>query len=202
MCHETQVLRVLANFGVDFDKPNSNGATPCYIAAQEGHIEALQVLCEFKANACTPKLDGFSPVSIMTISPFRKPAADLITSWSIQVYVAAQENHHGALRVLAEMGGLASARLVLFFRIDRLACCPFFRTSEVLTNLPSLSCMHVCACVFVCIVADLDARNADGATPAYIAACHGHVESLQVLHELGANLNLANNNFATPAYIG
>ena len=49
--------------------------------------------------------------------------------------------------------------------------------------------------------ADLDISNNDGATPAYVAACNGHGNTLMLLHELGADLDQQNKNGATPAYI-
>ena len=40
-----------------------------------------------------------------------------------------------------------------------------------------------------------------GFTPVHIAAQHGHVEVVRVLHELGANVETPNENGSTPVYV-
>ena len=37
--------------------------------------------------------------------------------------------------------------------------------------------------------------------PAYIAACNGHVDTLRLLYELGADLDTPANDGATPAHV-
>ena len=61
---------MLADLGANLDQPNDNGATPAYIAAQEGHHAVLHVLGQKGADLEAPKDDGFTPA-----------------------YVAAQEDH-------------------------------------------------------------------------------------------------------------
>ena len=42
----------------------NNGATPAFIAAQNGHIDVLRVLKELGANLDTPMNDGATPAFI------------------------------------------------------------------------------------------------------------------------------------------
>ena len=39
-----ELLRLLAEVGANVNTPNNNGATPAFIAAQNGHTEVLEVL--------------------------------------------------------------------------------------------------------------------------------------------------------------
>ena len=57
-----------------------DGATPAFIAAQQGHVAAIRVLHEFGADLNKSKADGATPVLI-----------------------AAQRGHVDALRVLADL---------------------------------------------------------------------------------------------------
>ena len=49
-------------------------------------------------------------------------------------------------------------------------------------------------------VAHFDARMDGGATAAYVAACNGHADCLEILARLGADLDKSNDNGATPVY--
>ena len=41
-----EVVRVLLEQGADIDKARDDGATPLYIASEEGHVEVVSVLLE------------------------------------------------------------------------------------------------------------------------------------------------------------
>jgi ankyrin repeat protein len=47
--------------GADINTPNNIGATPFYIAAEKGHVEALRVLKDLGANINTPTHDSATP---------------------------------------------------------------------------------------------------------------------------------------------
>jgi ankyrin repeat protein len=92
-------IRALAEMGADLDKPNVGvrtpvymradvykpmeigGCTPCSVAAQEGHADAIRVLAELGADLDKPNYGGHTPVSI-----------------------AAFNNHVTVVRALAELG--------------------------------------------------------------------------------------------------
>ena len=44
------MIRVLAELGADVNTPIDDGATPVFIAAQNGHVDAIRVLKELGAN--------------------------------------------------------------------------------------------------------------------------------------------------------
>ena len=67
--------------GADVNTPNNNGCTPVYVAAQNGHTDAIRLLAENGADVNTPNNNGCTPV-----------------------YVAAQNGHVNVIRVLANLG--------------------------------------------------------------------------------------------------
>ena len=67
--------------GADVDTPMKDGETPVFIAAQNGHTDAIQVLKGFGADVNTPMEDGRTPV-----------------------HAAAHNGHADAIQVLKELG--------------------------------------------------------------------------------------------------
>ena len=63
------------------NEQNEHGATIVFIAAQQGHANAIEVLKELGANVNTPANDGITPV-----------------------WIAAQKGHVDAIRILAKKG--------------------------------------------------------------------------------------------------
>jgi len=74
------VVRLLAERGANVKTPTNNGATPVFIAAQNGHAKVVRLLAELGANVKTP-MNGCTPV-----------------------FIAAQNGHAKVVRLLAELG--------------------------------------------------------------------------------------------------
>jgi hypothetical protein len=71
-------VRALGEHGADVNTPDNDGATPVFIAAQEGQKEVVRTLAMLKANVETPRNDDATPV-----------------------FAAAQNGHADVVRVLA-----------------------------------------------------------------------------------------------------
>jgi ankyrin repeat protein len=61
--------------------PNNNGKTPVYIAALNGHVEAIRALAEKGAHVDTPDNNGKTPV-----------------------FIAAEKGHQDVVNLLREYG--------------------------------------------------------------------------------------------------
>ena len=58
------MLRLLAELGADVTTPANDGATPAYIAAQEGHANVVRLLASLKPEVVTETIDGWTPLAI------------------------------------------------------------------------------------------------------------------------------------------
>jgi ankyrin repeat protein len=74
-------VRVLADKGANLDLAAEDGATPVFVAAQDGHHEVVRLLADNGANLDLANKNGTTPVLI-----------------------AAKNGHHEVVRVLAENG--------------------------------------------------------------------------------------------------
>ena len=53
-----KVLQLLRDAKANLESPDENGATPAFIAAQNGHVNVLQLLRDAKVNLETTMNDG------------------------------------------------------------------------------------------------------------------------------------------------
>lgn len=63
-----QSVRLLANWGCDLSKRESQAVTPAFFAAQEGHTEILSLLLSLGANGGVARADGATPLIIASQS--------------------------------------------------------------------------------------------------------------------------------------
>ena len=88
--------------------------TPAYIAAQEGHVDVVQLLRHVKANLETPTNEGATPAYIAAqnghvkvLQLLRDAKVNLETptnEWVTPAYIAAQEGHVDVLQLLRNAG--------------------------------------------------------------------------------------------------
>ncbi len=57
-------MELLDRLGADVDQAGMNGATPTYIAAQDGHSQCIKVLRRLGADVNKAKNDGATPSQI------------------------------------------------------------------------------------------------------------------------------------------
>jgi len=55
---------ILVCLGYDINNIRSDGSTPLYISAQEGHFEVVKVLLKYNAKAHAPFSAGYTPLYI------------------------------------------------------------------------------------------------------------------------------------------
>ena len=58
------MLRALIEAGADVNKAMDNGATPLYMAAQNGHEAVVRALIEFGADVNKARDNGRTPLSV------------------------------------------------------------------------------------------------------------------------------------------
>ena len=75
------LVRVLLEWGADVNKAMDKGATPLFIAAQNGHETVIRSLIEFGAEVNKAKDDGATPL-----------------------FMATQKGHRAVVRALIEFG--------------------------------------------------------------------------------------------------
>jgi ankyrin repeat protein len=108
-----EVIRLLAGLGADLCHTNNRGATPVFVAAQNGHVEVIRVLAELGADVNSPNNVGATPVfmaammgHVEAIRVLAELGADVNspdTEGVTPVLVAAQEGHFDVLSLLVEL---------------------------------------------------------------------------------------------------
>mmetsp|Transcript_12923 Transcript_12923/g.25245 ORF Transcript_12923/g.25245 Transcript_12923/m.25245 type:complete len:327 (-) Transcript_12923:455-1435(-) len=91
--------------------PSKSGVTPCFIAAQQGHLSCLKILIAARANVDQPTNGGVTPVCIAAAEGYDECLQALIDAGAnvntvtaggvTPVYIAAQKGKASCLRVLA-----------------------------------------------------------------------------------------------------
>jgi len=174
---------------------NSEGITPAFIAADQGHADCLKILAEAKAdlstpwNSCTPAFMAAQEGHADCLKILAEAKANLSTPRSDGVtpaFMAATKGHADCLRILAE------AKTDLSTALNNGAT-PAFITAQK----GHADCLKILAEA----KADLSTPW-NSATPAFIAAQMGHADCLKILAEAKADLSTAlKDNGATPAFI-
>ena len=128
-----KVVRFLHSKGANLETPNNNGATPVYIACQEGQIEVVRFLHSKGANLETPKNNGATPVyiacqkgQIEVVRFLHSKGANLDTpnnnGWTPS-YIAVWQRHLECLRELAWLGANLAAQTLNGLSPADLAAC-------------------------------------------------------------------------------
>jgi len=188
----TQDLRYL-------NTSNNEGATPAFMAGQEGHADCLKILAEAKTDLSTALNNGATPAFMAAqqghadcLKILAEAKADLSTTLkdngATPAFVAAENGHADCLKILAE------AKTDLSTALNNGAT-PAFVAAEN----GHADCLKILAEA----KADLStALKDDGATPAFIAAQQGHADCLKILVEAKADLSTAlKDDGATPAFM-
>jgi ankyrin repeat protein len=190
---------VQAKADVDCSRADDGGATPAVMAAEQGHVAALQALVHAKADVDKSDGDhGYTPafraaqgghIDVLHVLVQAKADVDKAstTTGITPAFKAAQNGHAGALQVLAQ----AKADL---HRPNGGGATP--------TYVAAQNGHAVALDVLVKAKADVDrAEPSSGVTPAVMAARNGHADALRVLVQAKADLDKADNKGATPAVL-
>ena len=179
----------------NFHATNKDGATPAFVAAENGHLEVLQFLKASGCNVETANNDGATPAwkaarngHLKVLQFLKASGCNLRTAdndgWT-PAFIAAQNGHLEVLQFLKASGcNLETA--------TNDGATPAWKAArnghlEVLQFLKASGC-------------NLETADNGGWTPAFIAAQNGHLEVLQFLKASGCNLETADNGGWTPAF--
>ncbi|STX49684.1 Ankyrin repeat protein [Legionella hackeliae] len=189
-------VEFLHQLGADFDKPNSYGATPTYIAAAHGHIGLIDKFYQYNANLNQATNEGNTPAyvaaengHVAVIVKLHECKADIHkpnTKGATPAYIAAQNGHANLIAKLHEYGA----------DLDK----PTLNGGTPAYIAAEKGCVDVIIKLHEC-KAELHRAKPSGATPFFIAAYKGHVNVLAKLYEYGADPNASTTKGFTPVYI-
>jgi ankyrin repeat protein len=177
-------VNLLLDKGVNIDTANRTGWTALNSAADQGHIDIVQLLLERKAdpNACSPLIKAlnrnYSEVAQLLLKQHADPnQAD--ANGCTPLNMAAMKGHEDAVKQLLKLG--ADANSVRSSRRTAL----YDAAKNGHTGIIRLLLENG---------AHINTPNIDGATPLHQAVFNGHTQTVNLLLERGVNINLATNS--------
>jgi hypothetical protein len=179
-------VKMLLKKGTNVDQANNNGATPLFIAAQNGHLEVVEVLLEQRANVNQAKNVGATPLYIAAqnghlavVKALLEKGANIdqaCNTGATPLSGAAQNGHLAIVKVLLANGA----------NVDQ-------ANNNSVTPLYTAAQNDHLAVVKMLLEqrANVNQANNNGVTPLYVAAQKGHLAIVKVLLEKGASVNQA-----------
>lgn len=185
---KVDVVRFLHSRGADVNSVNGpRGWTPVWVASCQNHVELVQVLCQdMSASVECPDKRGRTPL-----------------------WVGASKGFMGVLKALHGHGGDICMA-------DNEHCSPLLaacsQSHNPTTNNHNNHNNHIIDnnnqidIVTLLLTHGADGKhintpNTDGLTPQWVAAYHGNVPLIRLLHSHGADINLPNYVGETPIWI-
>ncbi|CAE7379822.1 ANK1 [Symbiodinium sp. CCMP2592] len=176
-----RVLRRLQLARADFTMADNHGASPLFLACQEGKASCARFLLDRCGHEklCVSPDDAEEQVWVDFVD---RP----LNSEATPLYVASQNGHHGNVQILIEH-----------------RCDVNKATRDKATPLFIASQMGFDAIVdeLIQAKAEVDTPNNTGATPLFIASQNERLEIAKKLIDLRANVNSETTGGATPMYI-
>jgi ankyrin repeat protein len=173
----------------------SSGASPIYVAAQNGHAACIQELVIAGGDVEVCNKDGVSPLQIAT----RKGHATCITKLvSLRgdvskcnnfnqslIFIAAENGHEACISELQSLG--CDPRKCDIDGSSSIYIAAYNGHSTCITMLASMNC-------------DVNVCNSHGASPIRIAASNGCTACVKELISLCSDVNKCDNDGASPVY--
>jgi len=107
-------LRCLIAAGADVDEADSIRRTSIYLAAEQGHVDVIQVLAELKADPNLGNREGWTPLHVAALNGHAEVVPSLVAvkadvnranvHGTTPLHKAAQKGHVEVVRVLADLG--------------------------------------------------------------------------------------------------
>ena len=185
---------------VDVNRAQWKGATPLFMAAQQGHEDLVRLL--LTAPGIDPNLGMYNrkttPLIIAAYKGREEVVKILLTASSVRInlrqtdgstaiFAATQANFPGIVEALARRG--ADVNLTLFDGTSPLCHAAFKGNIEVLKRLLQAPGILV------------DQRSGKQATALFYAAREGQKEAVELLLAKGADLDIADENQVGPLHI-
>lgn len=192
----TGTIDLLLSNGADIDLCKENGASPLYIACQEGHDSTVQILLSNGAdiNKCTE--NGTSPLTIACQEGHESIVQTLVSgganidssmkNGSNPLFKACQEGHDKIVQLLLQKGADANLRL-------KDGSSPLFTACKE---------GHVIIVqMLLNSEANINSCDKNRASPLYIACKKGYEIIVENLLKKGADYNLCDNNGDSPLHV-
>ncbi len=184
----SEVVRALIDAGALIDAASNGGYTPLMFAAQEGRAEAIRILLASGANINHASMEGMSPLLValagghgdlseLLLEAGADPNAVDHRGFTPLHYAAMRSNMVGSLQPLLNYGANPNARTAKLDADNELIPVP---------DLPFLQ-----APTRIIVAGTPGGTFPIGATPFYLAAQQRNAETMRVLADGGADLNLA-----------
>ncbi|XP_078311118.1 uncharacterized protein LOC144617578 isoform X2 [Crassostrea virginica] len=191
-----ETVKLLIQKGADVNLCRKNGASPLFIACQNGHESTVQLLLNNSADVNLCEENGCSPLYI-TCQQRHESTAQLFLNNGADVnlceedgcsplYIACQKRHESTAQLLLNNG--ADVNLC-----EEDGCSPLY-----------IACQEGHESIAQLLLnngADVNLCKKNGAGPLYIACQNGHKSTAQLLLKNGADVNLCEEHGCSPLYI-
>ena len=170
------------------DNQSPDGSMPLYVAAQQGHTDAVNVLVEARATIDVIFRGEYTPLfiacqnghtHIVQLLLQNQANINAIARGTAPFYIAAQQGHAVIVKILLEAGSAIET------------------TYKGFTAL-YIACTHGHEAVVQLLLqneANPNAIGGDGSTPLYVAAQNGHTKIVPLLLRYNANIEQGWNRF-------
>ncbi|XP_071172226.1 uncharacterized protein [Mytilus edulis] len=189
----TEIVRVLLDRGVHYDKCNNDGFSPLMTACSNGYTDIVNVLLEKGADYNKCHNNGWSPVT-MACGNGHSKIVKLFIDHGVD-YNEFDINHSSPLMIACDNGHTEIVRMLLATGVEYVKC-----------NIYNWSpLMSACKLGYTEIVGmlleqriDYDKCNESDWSPIMFACENGHTEIVQMLLDKGADYDRCNNNESSP----
>jgi ankyrin repeat protein len=171
----------------------STGASPIYVAAQNGHAACIQELVIAGGDVEECNKNGVSPLQIATQRGHASCITQLVSLKSdvskcnnfnqSLIFIAAENGHDACIADLLSLG--CDAKKCDIDGSSPIYIAAYSGHSACITMLASMGC-------------DVNVCNSYGASPIWIAASNGFTACIKELISLGSDVNKCHNNGTSP----
>nr|XP_034329461.1 ankyrin-3-like isoform X2 [Crassostrea gigas]XP_034329462.1 ankyrin-3-like isoform X2 [Crassostrea gigas] len=191
-----KTVHLLLSYKAIINSCDEDGASPLYIACQNGHDSTVQLLLSNGANINSCNKNGASPLYIAcqnghdsTVQLLLNNGANIelcANDGASPLYIACQNGHDSTVQLLLSNGA-------------HINLCTKDRTSPLY-----IACQNGHYSTVQRLLsngADINSCNKNGVSPLYIACQNGLDSIVQLLLKNGSDIKLCNKNRVSPLYI-
>eukprot|EP00105_Crassostrea_gigas_P034772 XP_019918920.1 PREDICTED: ankyrin-3-like isoform X2 [Crassostrea gigas] len=191
-----KTVQLLLSKGADINLCKENGASPLFIACENGYDSTVQLLLNEGADNSLCDANGASPFHIACQNG-HDSTVQLLLSNGADINLC-MENKASPLYIACENGHDSTVQLLLSKGADINSC------MENKASLLYIACKNGNDSTVQLLLrkgADINLCNENGVSPLYIACENGHDSTVQLLLSKGADINFRMENKARPLYL-